>query len=278
MAIVPNIAVLITSHNRKDKTLHCLEALYLQQGIHDDFNMDVFLVDDASEDGTAVEVKSRYPDVNLISGDGNLFWNRGMYLAWEKAKETNEYDYYLWLNDDTFLFKNAIIILLKDAKASNYISAICGAAFSLKHQTMSYGGFSKDDKILTPDGSSQEAYIFNGNCVLIPKYVFNIVGMLDKRYPHAIGDYDYALRIREQNLKSYASSEFIGTCERNESLPLWCSTTVSLRRRIQNLYSPLGSSHPYYYFIFERRHYGLGVAVKHFFSIHLRLLIPQLWK
>lgn len=278
MTLIPIIAVLLTCHNRKEKTLQSLAALYEQQGLELDYTIEVFLVDDASTDGTAEAVASQFPKVNVISGDGYLFWNRGMHLAWETAASTKDFDYYFWLNDDTFLFINALQMLLKGAKITNDQSVICGCTLSLETKKISYGAFSKDSKMLIPNGQLQEAYAINGNCVLIPKFVFKAIGVLDNRFPHAIGDFEYGMRVRKNDLKSYMSEDYIASCEGSEKLPKWCSSSVSLKRRIQNLYSPLGNSHPYYFFLFEKEYYGLITATKHFLSIHLRVLIPSLWK
>ena len=49
-------------------------------------------------------------------------------------------------------------------------------------------------------------------------------------------------------------------------------------RRIKNLYSPLGYAEPIPFFLFEKRHIGFVTAVKHFITIHIRVLFPQLWK
>ncbi|MGQ7945102.1 glycosyltransferase family 2 protein [Flavobacterium sp. WC2509] len=277
MTSIPTIAVLLTCHNRKEKTLQCIQALYEQEDQEVNYIIEVFLVDDASTDGTSEAIKFQFPKINVIRGNGNLYWNRGMHLAWETAADIKDYDYYLWLNDDTFLFKNAIKMLLNDAHLSNKKSVICGSTISLETNTISYGGFSKDSKMLIPNGELQEVFTINGNCVLIPKFVFKTIGILDKRFPHAIGDFEYGLRVRKNNLTSHISGDFIGSCEGSEKLPIWCSPSVSLYKRIQNLYSPLGNSHPYYYYLFEQEYYGSLIAVKHLLTIHLRLLFPTLW-
>ena len=44
-------------------------------------------------------VGKMFPQVHIIKGDGNLFWNRGMYMAWQAAIKEKDYDFYLWLND-----------------------------------------------------------------------------------------------------------------------------------------------------------------------------------
>lgn len=278
MSFIATIAVLITCHNRKLKTLQCLKNLFEQVGLGQDFNIEVFLVDDASTDGTGNAVKEAFPDVNIIQGDGNLYWNRGMHKAWTVAASKKDFDYYLWLNDDTFLFKDAIINLLEATKSKQNKAVVCGCIFSKELQKISYGGNSKEGKLLSPNGLLQETYTFNGNVVLVSKLIYHKVGLLDSRFPHAIGDYEYALRIRKNNLKSFVTKDFIGNCDGSDKLPDWCSPSLPLIKRIKSLYSPLGNSHPYYFFLFEKEYYGYLLAIKHLISIHIRLLFPQLWK
>jgi hypothetical protein len=105
-----------------------------------------------------------------------------------------------------------------------------------------------------------------------------LLGELDPIFPHAIGDYEYGLRALKNNISIFTTTRTIGTCEEHLSLPDWCLPDVPFFKRIKNLYSPLGSAHPYYYFIFERRHFGYSKAIKHFFSIHMRVIFPSLWK
>ena len=101
------IAVLLTVFNRKDKTLECLKRLYSQLPING-YQVDVYLTDDGCTDGTSEAVASQFPEVHIIQGSGNLYWNRGMYAAWREAAK-NDYDYYLWLNDDTYVYSNMLI-------------------------------------------------------------------------------------------------------------------------------------------------------------------------
>lgn len=80
------IAVLLTCHNRREKTLTCLQSLYECQ-LPDNFDLDVTLVDDGSTDDTTRSVKENFPNITIIHGNGHLFWNRGMYLAWNNASK-----------------------------------------------------------------------------------------------------------------------------------------------------------------------------------------------
>ena len=150
---------------------------------------------------------------------------------------------------------------------------------SAQTQELTYGGRASNEALIKPNNKFPQAcYSINGNFVLVPKKVYELIGTLDPIFPHAIGDFDYGLRALKNGVKSYITSEIVGFCESNPQLPVWCRPEVSLKKRIQSLYSPLGNAHPYYYFIYEKRHFGILTAIKHYTSIHLRLLIPSLWK
>ncbi|WP_010136848.1 glycosyltransferase family 2 protein [Ochrovirga pacifica] len=272
------IAVLLTCFNRKEKTIACLKALFVAD-FPVDYSLEVFLVDDGCTDGTSEEVKRQFSEVNIIKGDGTLFWNRGMHTAWKAATSKRKFDFYLWLNDDTNLYKNALITMISGAEESCFNSIVCGPTCSSKDGKVTYGATSKgNDGLLEPNGSIQECAIMNGNCVLVPKQVYDKLGNLDWTFVHAIGDHDYSLRAIKAGFKNYLAANYIGTCEKNPTLPKWCLKETPIRKRFKLLYSPLGYAEPVPFFVYEKRHFGLGVAIKHFITINLRALIPHLWK
>jgi GT2 family glycosyltransferase len=270
------IAVLLTCHNRKDKTIQCLKALYIQQGLNGDFKLEVFLVDDASTDGTEEAIKKQFPEVNIIQGNGNLFWNRGMHLAWKTAVATRDFDYYLWLNDDTFLYENALQILLRDKFPD---AIVCGTTQSQHDQKVTYGGYTnKPRKLIVPNGKYQKSDYCNGNCVLISREVFNKLGNLDPIFHHAVGDFDYSLRARKLGIEIYVAPDYVGTCESHDFVPKWQNTCLSWRNRLANLYTASSGCYPTEFFVFDKRHNGLLVACFHYLTIHLRAIVPSLWK
>ena len=71
----------------------------------------MFVLDDASTDGTAEAVAQHHPDVRLLRGDGHQYWNGGMRRALDQAM-AGDYDYYLWMNDDTTLVDDGVLALL----------------------------------------------------------------------------------------------------------------------------------------------------------------------
>ena len=270
------IAILLTCHNRKDKTVECLFSLYNIK-FKEKFSFDVFLVDDNSSDGTSDIIRKNFPLVKIIKGSGKLFWNRGMHCAWENAIKLKKYDYYLWLNDDVILDPRALNTMVNDSKIKKN-SIICGVLKS-KHieNTISYGGKNINGEFIIPNGIPNECKYINGNTVLVPKKIVEKIGILDPFYPHAIGDYEYGLRAIKSGFKCMITSTYIGYCEPNDSPPKWCLSETKFIDRIKSLYSPLGNSHPYYFFIYEYKYFGIMRALKHFVSIHLRVIFPKLW-
>jgi len=203
------IAVLLTCHNRVKTTLRCLSSLNLAAGDH---SCDVYLVDDGSTDGTCEQVRATFPSVKIILGSGSLYWAKGMHRAWQEACANDDYDFYLWLNDDVVLKGNAIAELVADYTKT--LSVIIGACSEEDDDSqVSYGATDASDKLIVPTGEPQGADgWFTGNCVLIPRSIFKSVGLISNAYSHARADYDYAERLKQQGLRFYCSSCYVGVC------------------------------------------------------------------
>lgn len=278
--MIISIAILLTCHNRKDKTIHCLAALYDQIGITDAYSIEVFLVDDASTDGTADVIKINFPEVNIIAGNGNLFWNRGMHLAWETAAATKDFDYYLWLNDDTILDPTSLLELIKThAIATSFeqreviITAACRS--DINNDIFSYGGRNEEGSVI-PNGTLQSCKYINGNCVLVPKAVYKILGNLSEDYTHGIGDFDYGLRALQIGFKCFTTKDYIATCEPNSEIAGWCNPNLSLLKRWSLFHSPKGLNIREYNF-FRKRFWGkkwIFFTVKAYF----KMLFPRFYK
>ena len=271
------IAVLITVHNRKDKTLKCLNGIHSQQ-VPNTISIEVYLTNDGCTDWTAEAIREFFPDTYIIDGDGNLFWNRGMYKAWSVAEES-DYDFYLWLNDDTILFENAIASLLSTSDMKNNEAIIVGYTIDSKRERITYGGRNKYTGLITDVKGITECDTFNGNIVLIPRQVYKLVGKNDPVFHHAIGDTDYGLRAQKMRIKSYISDVACGICDSHDKLPKWSDKNIPLHKRIKFLYRPGGNgANPIEFFIYKNRHYGLLAAIMTFISNHIHLLFPFLWK
>ena len=266
------IAVLLTVFNRKDKTLQCLERLYglLPLG---GYQVDVYLTDDGCTDGTPEAVAEHFPQVNVIHAKGDLFWNRGMWTAWDTAAKAKDYDFYLWLNDDTFVYESMLKVLTDAAVETNEKAIIVGATESTDHSGITYGGRLKNGSIPKPDGSLMEVDYFNGNIVLIPKSAYKVLGNLDYYFTHSKGDFDYGMRAKKAGVAMYQAGEVLGECDAHATFDKWCNPDVPFAQRWKMLNRPNGMP-PKETFHLEKRHKGIVMACVHFVSIPLRCLFP----
>jgi len=221
------IAAILTCFNRKQKTLECLTALF-QQDCIEQINIDVYLTDDGSTDGTAAAIQELYPQVKILSGDGNLFWGGGMAKAFAAAIRGN-YDYYLWLNDDTILYPDALTRLLDTyteiTRNGNSKAVISGSTCDKETGKLTYGGANRPSprlrplkfSTIQPTDKPQPCETINGNCVLISRTAAQAVGNVDLAFTHYGGDYDYGLRSHQQGCLVYIPAGYIGTCSDNDT-------------------------------------------------------------
>jgi GT2 family glycosyltransferase len=253
------IAALLTCHNRREKTLSCLDNLLSQVGI--DASIEVFLVDDGSNDGTAAAVAESYPSVHLLQGDGSLYWTGGMRMAMQAAS-AKAFDFYLWLNDDTRLYPDAVARLLQThvavSKSADAPPIVIGSICDPKTHELTYGGSIRVSRWhplrfrhLEISSLPQECDVFNGNCVLLPSTVVEVVGSLDPALVHAAGDYEYGLRARKTGITSWVAPGFFGECSTNSLRGTWYDPQVPLWQRYKKLFSikgqPPGPRFVYYY-------------------------------
>lgn len=247
------IAVLMTCFNRVKTTLACLERLFAQK-MPEGYSFDVWLVDDASPDKTGEKVKAVYPQINVVPGSGNLFWSKGMRLAWDAAADSFDYDSYLWLNDDVLLKKNALAGILADYDA--YGGVIVGK-------------FSSD--ITESDVSySLHGNYMNGNLVYIPREVTEKVGRICGAYHHQYGDYDFGLHVLRSGMKLVSSTNVCGVCPQQPERYNRCRGK-GLLQRVKLLADPRGYD-LHDTFLYRWRNWGLCRAIVSCVHVTLKVI------
>lgn len=269
------IAILLTVFNRKKKTLKCLESVYTQLPING-YEVDIYMTNDGCSDGTPEAVADKYPDVHIINAKGDLFWNRGMYTAWEVAAETKDYDYYLWLNDDTYGYNYMLRYLLNLSENKKDKAIIVGATQSIDYTHSTYGGRLRNGQIPNPNGTAVKVCTMNGNIVLIPRYVFHSLGNLDYYFTHSKGDFDYGLRASKKGIEIYQVGKYLGECDAHPTLDKWCDPEMPFKTRWKSLHRPNGMP-PKETFHLERRHRGVFIAAIHWCTVYMRCMFPCLW-
>jgi GT2 family glycosyltransferase len=93
----PSVTIVFLVHNRREKLRESLRSMLLESD-YESRCVDVIVVDNASEDGSAEMVRDEFPDVRVIVLDRNVGvsgWNAGLAAAGG--------DYLLMLDDDCYL-------------------------------------------------------------------------------------------------------------------------------------------------------------------------------
>lgn len=272
-----SVAIVITVFNRKKDTLQCLKNIENQSiTLDNQYNVDVYLTNDGCTDGTPEAIREHFPYVNIIEGDGFLFWNRGMYVAWQEASK-GDYDFYLWLNDDTQLYKETLIKLIETSSIFNDKAIILGTTCDKATKSIiTYGGKTIEGEYAYSSDKPSKCMFMNGNIVLIPRYVFRVVGYNDPYYSHAMGDYDYGLMAVKKNIEIYTAPGFSGECDLHKNISTWKDPEKTLSQRWKALFKPTGAN-PFEYFYYRRKHFGIIAACKTFISNFAHVLFPQFW-
>lgn len=253
-------------YNRRETTLRCLRSLKSQDATGVDLS--VYLLDDASPDGTAEAVAQEFPEVTIVKGTGSLFWGGGMRAAMLEASKS-AFDFMLWLNDDVNLDDSAIRVLLdshrqipSELEASKQV--IVGATRDPRSGRVSYSGFRRTSKwhparleqVQPQEKSITRCDTMNGNFVLVPAPLFQKLGPIDQAYVHQLGDIDYGYRVLKQGGHIWIAPSTIGACSPNVGIKAYLDPSRSFKERIRALRSPHGL--PFMAWkTFMQRHAGL---------------------
>lgn len=127
----PQVSAVVVSYNTRKLLERCLLDLRSQAGVED---LQIVVVDNASEDGSAEMVRERFQDVELIRLDENAGFARANNVAFARCAG----DYVLLLNSDAFLAPGALAGLLAAARRHPRAGAV-------------------GPRLLNPDGSMQRS-------------------------------------------------------------------------------------------------------------------------
>lgn len=108
----PLVSVCIANYNGMGVIDECIRSVKAQKG---DLNLEILVHDDASTDGSADYIRSRYPSVKLIRGERNV----GFCISNNRMAAAATGDYFLLLNNDAALFPDALQTLVAEARRSD---------------------------------------------------------------------------------------------------------------------------------------------------------------
>jgi len=249
------IHVLIPCHNNKP---HVLEVLgCLEQQSYKDFS--VVVVDDGSTDGTEASVKSAFPNIAVLKGDGNLWWTGGNELGLQHiALTARQNDFVLLLNNDLVVRSDYIEKLVRTSLANG--RALVGSTLvDINDERWIEGAIQVDSRLRLTVNRNKEvietaewdnnADVLSGRGTLVPIEVFRQLGGFNKdKLPHYGADYEFTTRAKRagyrlvvcHEAKVYAKLDITG-------LQVPQGRILSVRECWKLLFSPKSKTNIIYY-------------------------------
>lgn len=221
------VEIVAPVHNRRDTTLQCLKSLSRIDS--SGLNVHAIIVDDGSTDGTADAIREHYRDVEIVEGDGNLWFtaatNRGISAALKHSP-----DYILTINDDE-VFDPQFLQRMIATAAANPRSVVGGLLllWDEPHKVFQVGpkwdttagGFRHfvQQTVWTVPDKAWEVELIVGNCVLFPVEAIRECGLMnEKRFPH-YGDAEYTPRMRRKGWRLLIEPQARIFCQPNTPPP-----------------------------------------------------------
>jgi len=246
---VKRVEIVAPVYNRRETTLLCLRSLSRINS--EGLDVHIIIVDDASSDKTSESIASEFPDVQIIQGDGNLWFTEGTNVGVRAALEYNP-DYILMMNDDQVFDADFLHFMIETAEKHPH--SIVGALLLLwdtphkvfqvspKWETMS-GGWRhwQHQTVWTVPEKPWLVEIIVGNCVLFPASAIKEVGLMDsKRYPN-FGDAEYTPRLRKKGWKLLIDPRARVFCQPN-NIPK-SVTKMTYKDKLDALFFNSGNGH-----------------------------------
>jgi GT2 family glycosyltransferase len=155
LAITPEVSIVVVNYNQKEYTAQCLDSIYRQPPTS---SLEIVLVDNASQDGSADWLEARYPRVKLVRSpkNGGIAGGNNLGILNSAGK------YVLLLNNDTLVTPGSI------DRATTFLEAHPDCA--------GVGG-----NLLNMDGSFQSSYC-DFHSLWQAFLIFTRLGWLFRRY------------------------------------------------------------------------------------------------
>ncbi len=208
MTTPPTLSVIIVSYQTRDLTLACLRTLSDRLA---GLSAEVFVVDNASSDGSAAAVAQEFPAVRLLSNSTNIGFGAANNVAMRLATGC----YFLLLNSDAFPHAGCLEALV-DFLDRHPAVAVAGprlvnADGSLQRSCWHFpspGRSWLDSLWLTPMLAAQNDYrhwahdaerkvdFLIGACLLVRREAYDQAGGFDERFFLYQEETDWQLRLR----------------------------------------------------------------------------------
>ena len=204
------VAILIPVFNRLDYTQKCLIDLSENLSKYPEDFYKIVVINDGSSDNTSEWITKNFPSVELLQGDGSLFWSGGINMGAKYAFYENEFEYVLLWNNDITLhesyFDNLFRIIIEE-KPQGIVGTKILTLLD-RNIVWSYGGYfnTKTGKCEMIGYFEQDNDSFKhkrdvdwctGMGTLVNRHVVKKIGLWDQKlFPQYYGDIDFSYRAK----------------------------------------------------------------------------------
>lgn len=191
--------VIIPVYNRKETTLACLKHL---DGCGDLTRFQILVVDDGSTDGTREALETQYPQVQILPGDGNLWWTGAIAHGMQYA-QTQGADFVIWLNDDCLAAEGTLPGLVDFMRShSNTLVAPLCTSISQGKVIRHHNGSTGRQGLAAEPGEITDVEGLAGWCAGMPIAVIDKIGLPDaEHFPHYSGDDMYTYKASQHGFR-----------------------------------------------------------------------------
>lgn len=288
-----DISVIIVNYNVKDPVDNCIASVY-KANTSQNFNLEIFLVDNNSVDGSPSHIRNKYPNVNVIELKENVGFSRANNVALKQATGK----YILILNPDTLLEENTFIKLInfidkhpdtgaissKLIKQDGSLDAACKRSFptpsaaiprmlGLSRLFPKSKIFSKYNLTYLDENLTHKVDAICGAFMFIPKVVFDKVGLFDEDYFMYGEDLDLCFRIKKAGYEIYYYPEVTTIHLKGESTKKTNLSYVNNFYGAMNIFVKKNFTGSSRFLSFILR---LGIFYRSFFSYLVRIIFNLL--
>lgn len=174
-----DVSVIIPTHDRISMLEEALESVLTQKF---DGQVEIFVIDDNSQDGTAKRIRQKYPEVCLIEFEQN----RGAYVARNRALLEAKGKHIAFLDSDDLWepeYLQSQVQALENKQHSFCVSAVCvwyvdeDRKITLKQKPDLERFTSPLHQLLVKSN-----FIFSPSSVVFPREVFEKIGLFDETF------------------------------------------------------------------------------------------------
>ena len=138
-----------------------------------------------------------------------MFVNPDLDAAWRAAGER---DFYIWLHGLVTPVDGALYRMLDNSSFLADRALLVGTVQDGEGRIVS-GGFGRNRRLLQPDPVIPVACrVFDGLFALVPRVVYDRIGVLGGRYRGQLAGFDYAMRARKAGYPSVIAPGICCTC------------------------------------------------------------------